>query len=376
MTLTRKILSTLLAFVAIGIVSLAVALSYDASCGAAPALPENATVMKAVVYRCYGSPDVLHVEQIEKPTPEDDQVLVRVHSASINPLDFHYMTGTPYIMRIDGGFGAPKVPRLGVDFAGTVEAVGPKVQRFKPGDAVFGARFGSFAEYVAVRENRIAPKPANVTFEQAAAVPVAALTALQGLRDSGQLRAGQKVLVNGASGGVGTFAVQIAKALGAEVTGVCSTRNVDMVRSLGADHVVDYTKQNFTQGDARYDVILDNIGNHPLLAYRRVMKPDGTYVMIGGPKTDKWLGPLGKAAGIYVIKPFVSQKYGLMLSEMNGEDMAFLVDLMESGKVTPIIDRRYTLDQIRDAMRYLSTGRARAKVVITVQGDGRVVGTL
>jgi NADPH:quinone reductase-like Zn-dependent oxidoreductase len=238
--------------------------------------------MKGIVHRCYGSPDVVRYEDLSKPTPMDDEVLVRVRAASVNPLDWHYLEGTPYLVRIDGGFGKPENPRLGVDFAGTVEAVGSKITRFKPGDAVFGGKFGAFAQYVTVREERaIAAKPDNISFEQAASAPIAALTALQALRDKGHIRAGQKVLINGASGGVGTFAVQIAKSLGAEVTGVCSTKNVDLVRSLGADHVIDYTREDFTKGAERYDLIVDNVGTHSVLEYKRVLKPAGLYVMIG-----------------------------------------------------------------------------------------------
>src|SRR5712664_3464535 len=240
-------------------------------------------LLKAIVYSDYGSPDVLKLEEIEKPTPGDDQVLVRVRAASVNPLDWHYMRGTPYFMRMEAGLRKPKVTRLGVDFAGTVEAVGRNVKRFKPGDEVFGGRTGAFGEYVTVREDRaVVLKPANLTFEQAASVPVAAITALQGLRDKGKVQPGQKVLINGASGGVGTFAVQIAKSFGAEVTGVCSTRNVDMVRSLGADHVIDYTKEDFTNSAQRYDLILDNVGNHSMLENRRILTPNGRFVLIGG----------------------------------------------------------------------------------------------
>jgi NADPH:quinone reductase-like Zn-dependent oxidoreductase len=366
MTLTRKILGSVLALVTVGLASLAVTVSYDAPCSPAATLPENATPMKAVVYRCYGSAEVLNVEHIEKPAPADDEVLVKVHAASLNPYDWHFMTGTPYIMRLDGGIGAPKDHRVGVDFAGTVEAVGRKVTRYKPGDAVFGARGGAFAEYVDVRETRITALPATVTFEQGASVPIAALTALQGLRDKGHLRPGQKVLVNGASGGVGTFAVQIAKALGAEVTGVCSTRNVELVRSLGADHVVDYKKEDFTRSGARYDVIFDNVGNHSLHSVLGVMQPDGVYVMVGGPKTNKWLGPLGKAAAAYVLDAFVSQKLVIHLSKMNEGDLAFIGELMRTGKVTAVIDRRYTLEQVREAMRYIAAGHARGKIIITL----------
>jgi NADPH:quinone reductase-like Zn-dependent oxidoreductase len=282
MRLRYKILSVILILVALGLVSLVLALSHDSACGPAPLPPNNAKLMKAIVHHCYGSPDVLKFEDIEKPTAADDQVLVKVHAASVNPLDWHYMRGTPYLVRLDSGFGKPANPRLGVDFAGTVEAVGNNVKRFKPGDEVFGGKFGAFAEYVTVREDRaLALKPANVTFEQVASVPIAALTALQGLRDKGRIQPGQKVLINGASGGVGTFAVQIAKSFGAEVTGVCSTRNVALVRSIGADHVIDYTQEDFTQGAQHYDLILDNVGSHSLLEYRRALNPKGIFVLVG-----------------------------------------------------------------------------------------------
>ena len=261
----RKITNAILLLVAVAIASLALPLSHDSACGPAPALASDATLMKAAVRRCYGPPDVLRLEDVEKPTPADNQVLVRVHAAAVNPLDWHYMRGTPYVMRLETGFGAPKNPRLGVDFSGTVEAVGKDVTRFKPGDEVFGGKFGAFAEYVTVAEDgAIVLKPANLTFEQAASVGVAAITALQALRDAGKIQPGQKVLINGASGGVGTFAVQIAKSFGAEVTGVSSTRNVEMVRSIGADHVIDYTKEDYTQGGEHYDVILDNVGEPPV----------------------------------------------------------------------------------------------------------------
>lgn len=253
---------------------------------------ENAPPMRAVVRHAYGGPEVLRVEAVEKPVPTDDQLRIRVHAASINPLDWHYLRGAPYLMRLDSGLTRPTSPRLGVDFAGTVEAVGRNVSGFKPGDEVFGGRNGALAEYVCVSPRAVVAKPANVTFEQAAAVPIAAVTALQGLRDRGKLRAGEKVLINGASGGVGTFAVQIAKVLGAEVTGVCSTRNVELVRSLGADRVVDYTRETFTEGAERYDLILDMVGNHDLLDLRRVLKPEGRYVMIGG-SSGRWMRPKG-----------------------------------------------------------------------------------
>ena len=323
--------------------------------------------MKAIVYCDYGSPDVLKVEDIEKPAPGDDQVLVRVRAASVNPLDWHYMRGTPYFMRLGAGLRKPKVTRLGVDFAGTVEAVGRNVNRFKPGDEVFGGRTGAFAQYVLVREDRaVALKPANLTFEQAASVGVAAITALQGLRDKGQIQPGQKVLINGASGGVGTFAVQIAKSLGADVTGVCSTRNVDMVRSIGADHVIDYTKEDFTKSAERYDLILDNVGNHSLLESRRVLNPKGKYIMVGGP-AGRWIDPLPRAISALVLSRFVSQDIRLFLADLNQADLNILRDLMQAGKVTPVIDRRYRLTDVPEAIRYLEQGHARGKVVITLE---------
>ena len=326
--------------------------------------------MKAIVYCDYGVPN-LKFQEIEKPTPADDQLLVKVRAASVNPLDWHFVEGTPYFMRVLGvGLRKPKETRLGVDFAGTVEAVGKNVTKFKPGDEVFGGRDGAFAEYVCVREPRaVALKPANITFEQAASVPIAAITALQGVRDKGKVQAGQKVLINGASGGVGTFAVQIAKSMGADVTGVCSTRNLDMVRSLGADHVIDYTKEDFTKSDQRYDVIIDNVANHSLSECRRVLNPDGRYVLIGGGGANegRWLGPgLTQAFKAMVLSKFVSQKMGMMLAELNQKDLTALADLMEAGKVTPVIDRTYKLSELPQAIEYLEQGHARGKVVIAV----------
>src|SRR6267378_3304041 len=368
MKLRYKVLNVILILVAVALVSLALALSHDSACGPAPLLPNKAQLMKAIVYRCYGSPDVLRFEDIEKPTAADDQVLVKVHAASVNPLDWHYMRGTPYIVRLDSGFGKPENARLGVDFAGTVEAVGKNVKQFKPGDEVFGGKFGAFAEYVSVREDRaLVLKPATVTFEQAASVPVAAVTALQGLRDKGKIQPGQKVLINGASGGVGTFAVQIAKSFGAEVTGVCSTRNVAMVRSIGADHVIDYTQEDFTKSGQRYDLILDNVGTHSLLEYRRALNPKGIFVMIGSTSPGNWFRFLATPIEALVLSPFVSQKFGMILAELNKEDLTILSDLMQSGKVTPVIDRRYKLSEVPAAIQYLEEGHARGKVVINVE---------
>jgi NADPH:quinone reductase-like Zn-dependent oxidoreductase len=332
---------------------------------AAPASP-----MKAIVYCDYGTADVLKLEEIEKPTPEDDQLLVKVRAAAINPYDWHYMRGTPYVMRFEAGLRKPKVTRLGVDFAGTVEAVGRKVTQFKPGDEVFGGRTGALAEYVCVRESRsVVLKPANLTFEHAATVSIAAITALQGLRDKGKIQHGQKVLINGASGGVGTFAVQIAKSFGAEVTGVCSTRNVEMVRSIGADHVIDYTKEDFTRRGERYDLMLDNVGNRSLSDCRRVLNPKGIYVQIGGggPNDHRWIGPLGRLISMFVMSPFVSQDMGFYLANLNKADLTILGDLMQAGKVTPVIDRRYPLSEVAAAIRYLEEGHARGKVVITLE---------
>jgi NADPH:quinone reductase-like Zn-dependent oxidoreductase len=360
-------LAILLAFF-VGIILLFVAYWRSTNDCGRTAAPNNP--MKAIVYCDYGLAN-LKLENIEKPTPSDDQILVKVRAASVNPLDWHFIEGTPKIMRAMGvGLRKPKDTRLGVDFAGTVEAVGKDVTQFKPGDEVFGGRDGAFAEYVCPRANRaVAIKPANITFEQAASVPIAAITALQGLRDKGHVQPGQTVLINGASGGVGTFAVQIAKSFGADVTGVCSTRNVDMVRSLGADHVIDYTKENFTKGDQRYDVVLDNVGTQPLSGFRRVLTPKGIYVMIGGggPNDSQLIGPFGRVINTVVLSPFMSQKMGMMMADLNHNDLTILADMMQSGKVKPVIDRTYKLSEVPDAIRYLEQGHARGKVVITVE---------
>ncbi len=368
MTLVKKILSIVFLLIVLAVVSLAVTLSYNSACGDAPALASDTQRMKAIVYRCYGSPDVLRLEDVEMPVPADNEVLVKVHAASVNPLDWHYMRGSPYIMRMESGVGAPANPRLGVDYSGTVVAVGKNVTRFQAGDEVFGGRNGAFAEYVSAREDRaIVRKPANVTFEQAASVPIAALTALQSLRDHGELTTGQKVLINGASGGVGSFAVQIAKSMGAEVTGVCSTRNVDMVRSLGADHVIDYTQENFTEGTVQYDLVLDMVGNHSLLALGDVMKPDGKLVIVGSSSKGNFLGPMARPINAFLLSPFVSQTMGMMLAELNPEDLAVMSELMQSGKVTPVIDRSYSLSEVAEAVRYVEEGHSRGKVIISLE---------
>lgn len=362
-----KVLGAVLAFIAVTLLVFLRYLSHDGECRVPEPLAANTPTMKAIVYRCYGGPEVLKLEDIAKPSPSDEQVLVKVRAASANPLEWHYLRGMPYIMRGQVGVGAPLNIRLGTDFAGVVESVGRKVTRFKPGDEVFGGADGAFAEYVTVRESRaLAMKPANMNFEQASAVAIAGVTALQALRDKGALQPGQKVLVNGASGGVGTFAVQIAKSMGADVTGVCSTRNVDLVRSLGADHVVDYKQENFTRLATRYDLIIDNIGNHSLSDLRRVLTPKGSVVIVGGPSDGKFLGPLTGAINAGFYSPFVSQNFNFMLATLNPTDLQFLGELMRNGKLTPVIDRRYPLAETAAAIAYLEEGHARGKVVIAV----------
>jgi len=323
--------------------------------------------MKAAVRDRFGPPDVVELREIEKPTPADDEVLVRVRAASVNPADWYSVAGRPYVGRAQMGLLKPKSNLLGVDYAGTVEAVGGNVTEFRPRDEVFGGRSGAYAEYVCAREDRaIVPKPSNVTFEEAAAVPIAALTALQGLRDKGQIQPGQKVLINGASGGVGTFAVQIAKALGAEVTGVCSTPNVDIARSLGADHVIDYTREDFTRSDQRYDLMLDIAGSRSWSECKRVLHPKAILVLIGAPKGGRLMGPLSHIVKKRLASVGSSQKVAFFISKFNKEDMQALRELLESGTVTPVVDRRYELSEIRDALRYLGEGHAQGKIVLTV----------
>ena len=323
--------------------------------------------MKAIVYTKYGSPDVLYLEEVEKPALNEEKVLVKVHAASINAGDWHLLAADPFPMRLTGvGLLKPKNTILGSDIAGCVEAVGRNVKQFRPGDAVFGDIFGlgsgSFAEYVSVPESALALMPSNVSFEEAAAVPLTAVTALQGLRDQGRILPGQKVLINGASGGVGTFAIQIAKAFGAEVTAVCSIRNLEMARSLGADHVIDYTIEDFTQNGKQYDLILAANGYHPLSAYKRALTPQGIYVFTGGSPAQifqsLFLGPLmSKSDG---------RKMTSVMQKANQKDLLFIRDLLEDGKIRPVIDECYTLSKTAEAFRYFEKGHARGKVVITI----------
>ncbi len=331
--------------------------------------------MKAMVSMKYGPPDdVLELTEVERPTPKDYEVLLKVHAASVNPADWHLLRGDPYIARLQLGLRKPKERVLGCDVAGQVEAVGKNVTMLQPGDEVFGSPFmhgfGAFAEYVCVQEDLLAPKPATLSFDHAAAVPLAASTALQGLRDHGRIEPGHRVLIIGASGGVGTFAVQIAKSFDAEVTGVCSTRNVELVRSLGADHIIDYTKEDFTRSGQNYDLIFQLAGTHSPSECRRALTPKGTLVQISGDSDGRWIGPVDRIIKALVLSPFVSQKMASFTVKPNKEDLQFLKQLIEAGKLTPVIDRTYPLSETPEAIRYLENGHARGKVVIRVPGEG------
>jgi NADPH:quinone reductase-like Zn-dependent oxidoreductase len=326
--------------------------------------------MKAIVQDRYGSPDVLELEDLDKPEPGDDEVLVGVHAASVNPADWHLLRGEPYIARLQLGLGKPKHTVLGCDVAGHIEAVGKDVTMLQPADEVFGSPFmhgfGAFAECVCVSEDLLAPKPATLSFEQAAAVPLAASTALQGLRDHGRIEPGHKVLIIGASGGVGTFAVQIAKSFDAEVSGVCSTRNVQMVRSLGADHVIDYTQQDFTQSGQKYDLIFQLAGTRSPSECRRALSTKGTLLLSSGESDGRWIGPVARIIKALMLSPFVSQKMVSFTVKPNKEDLRFLKRLIEAGKLRPVIDRTYPLAEVPEAIRYLEEGHAQGKVLITV----------
>jgi NADPH:quinone reductase-like Zn-dependent oxidoreductase len=323
--------------------------------------------LKAITYHEYGPPDALEFEDVDAPVVKDDEVLVRVRAASVNPRDWHFMRGVPYFMRAQAGLRRPKSSLLGSDVAGQVEAAGTAVTRFHPGDEVFAhVQEGGFAEYAAVPEESLGLKPANLTFEQAAAVPLAGLTALQGLRDQGRVRPGQKVLIIGAAGGVGTFAVQLAKHFGADVTGVCSTRNLDLVRSIGADHVIDYTREDFTEGGQRYDLIFQLAGTRSPSDLRRALTPKGTLLLSSGESDGRWVGPMDRILKALVLAPFVSQRLSSFLAKSTTEDLQVLKELIEAGKVSPVIDRTYPQSEVPEAIRYLEEGHARGKVVVTV----------
>jgi NADPH:quinone reductase-like Zn-dependent oxidoreductase len=325
--------------------------------------------MKAAVYTRFGPPEVLHINDVEDPVPKDDEVLIRVRAASVNPLDSHLMRGKPYIGRILFGFGLrkPKNTRPGVDVAGRVEAVGGNVTQFKPGDGVFGSCHGAFAEYVCASESALVTKPDKVTFEQAASAPLAAYTALQAFRDKGHMQPGHKVLINGAAGGVGTFAVQIAKSLGAEVTGVCSTRNVEMVRSIGADRVIDYTQENLTRSEQRYNLIFDLAASQSLSAYRSVLHPKGTYILAGAVSRRGMMPFLALPVQALVLSPFTSQHFLTFIARRSKDDLTIIRDLMEARKLKPVIDRRYKLSEAPEAIRYVAGAHARGKVIITLE---------
>jgi len=367
MKLRYKIGIGFLGVLAVAIAGLALVLSNNSPCTAPPAVAAGEESMQAAVYTCYGGPEVLEIATLARPVPAENEVLVRVHAAAVNPLDWHYLRGEPYFMRLASGLGAPADIRLGVDFAGTVEAAGAGVTAFGVGDRVFGGSAGAFGEYVTVAaDGPLAKIPAGQDFEQAAAMPIAGLTALQALRDKGQLKAGQKVLINGASGGVGTLAVQLAKAAGAEVTGVCSTRNVDLVRALGADHVIDYKKQSYVEGDQVYDLVVDMVGNHSISANRSVLAGNGRYVIVGGPP-GKWLGPMVRPIGAAIQNLFTDQELVMLLARMNKDDLEVLADAMAAAQLTAMIDRHFTLEELPEAIRYSETGRARGKIIIDLR---------
>jgi NADPH:quinone reductase-like Zn-dependent oxidoreductase len=368
MKLRYKILIGVAGIVVAGIGTLMTVTAYDSPCPAAAATgisgPDS---MRAAVPHCYGVSN-LRVERVARPVPKEGQVLIRIHASSVNPAEWYGVNGQPYLVRLAGGIGAPKDMRAGFDMSGVVEAIGPKVTRFKPGDEVFGGAGGALADYALGRaEGGLALKPANLSFEEAAAMPIAAITALQGLRDNGHIAAGQKVVINGASGGVGTYAVQIAKALGAEVTGVCSARNVAMVRALGADHVIDYTHEDFTTGNVKYDLILDNVGNHGYFDLAKVTTLNGYIVSVGGSKANPWLGPITR---VIVARPlagvFIDQHLPFYIARITKDDMEFLANLARDGKLRTIVDRTFPLERVSEALEYIGTGRARGKVVVTI----------
>jgi NADPH:quinone reductase-like Zn-dependent oxidoreductase len=367
MKLRYKILTGVAAVFAIGYAALAITVGHDSACPPVPVLDAGTLRMRAITQRCYGVPRGVRIEQVARPTLREDQLLIRVHASSVNPVEWYGTSGQPQIMRLQGGIGLPSDWKLGYDMAGTVEAVGAQVTRFKVGDRVYGGVHGALSEYVVTRgEGNLATMPENMSFEEAAGIPIAGITALQGLRDSGGIKAGQKVLINGASGGVGTYAVQIAKAFGAEVTAVCSTRNAEQARALGADRVIDYTREDFTEGQARYDLILDNVGSQGFSAMADVMKPEGIIVVVGGSKKGALLGPIKRVAWSKIVGPFIAPRVAFFIANVNTADLEFLATLARDGKLRTVIDRRYPLEQTGAALVYLGEGHARGKIVITV----------
>lgn len=368
MKLRNKIFLSLGALLVVGISGLMLTLSHESACPASPALEAGADTMRAITHRCYGTPgQALALERMAKPKPAAGELLIKVRAASVNPYEWHMVTGKPYVMRFSTGIGAPDYPRVGYDVAGTVEAVGENVTRFKVGDEVFGGASGALAEYALANEDGdIVIKPAEISFEDAAAVLIAGGTALEALRDYGHVAAGQKVLINGASGGVGTYAVQLAKSFGADVTAVCSTRNVDLVRSLGADRVIDYTQANFTEDQQQYDLIVDNVGNHDFSDLRRVVKPQGTIVTVSGPKENAFLGPISRIIKQEILAKFIDQQLVFFVADIDAADLQLFADLMRAGKVKSVIDRRYPLEQTAAALEYIGSRRARGKVIVTL----------
>jgi NADPH:quinone reductase-like Zn-dependent oxidoreductase len=370
MTRARKIVAYALGVVALAGLGVGLALRHTTPCAPPAAGVGDAAAegtMTAIVQRCYGPPGSLQLARLPRPEPAAGQVRVRVIAAGVNPLDWHYLRGEPRVMRLESGIGRPREARLGADYAGVIDAVGAGVTGWRAGDEVFGIRTGAFGEYLVARaDGTLARKPANLDFAQAAALPVAALTALQALRDSGGLRPGQKVLVNGASGGVGTYAVQIAKAMGAEVTGVCSTRNVALVRELGADRVIDYTREDFAGEGAVYDLVVDMVGNRKPAAVLAALRPEGAWVVVGGPSDGPWLGPVATMLGALAHAPIARQRIVPFLSLGNQADLETVARMAAAGRLRPVIDRRYPLPEVPQALDYVERGRARGKVVIEV----------
>jgi NADPH:quinone reductase-like Zn-dependent oxidoreductase len=366
--LRNKILLGIGAVLLVGTSALMATLSYESACPQAPALPAGTDSMRAITHRCYGPPGkVLSLEQIAKPKPGEHELLIKLHAASINPYEWHMVTGKPYFMRFSTGIGAPHRSHVGYDMAGTIEAVGTKVTRFKVGDEVFGGANGALAEYaLASDDGDVVAKPADVPFEDAASLLIAGGTALEAVRDHGRVAAGQKVLINGASGGVGTYAIQLAKLFGAEVTAVCSTRNVELVRSLGADHVIDYTHENFTKGLEQSDVVIDNVGNQPYHDLLDVVKPQGIVVTISGPKDNAFLGPISRIIKQKAVSYFVDQHLEFFVANANPKDLEYLVGLLRDGKMKTVIDRRYPLAQAGAALDYVGSQHSRGKVIVTM----------